>query len=438
MNTKPQQWDAIILGAGISGLVAAKLLQKQGVAKIAIIEEYNHVGGNHIDRHIGPFTFDLGALIFYEDSPFFGHFPELLPLYVPIEATVGRIIPSGETSFYPISIRTEVFGKSFPELAKLVSSLVISRLFHSKPTNAAEFARFWIGDRLFDKSGLGNYMERFYGVRADEIELDFAKKRMQWISDAASLRKRLRGAFKSKAARKKVQPFVRPRAGFSTLYDLARGSLEERGTTFFLGETVVSIEKVDKGFCVHSEHDTWQTSRLISTIPLQRVPSLCGMDDTPKLATVELLSLFFSFKGDRGFPYSILYNFSSAGRWKRLTMFSDFYGFADGRQYFGVEVNLPLSSEVSFNELVQDFTANVRDRALFDGELRLEGFLTTPNAYPVYTGGATEEAQRLLRKVHDYGIESVGRQGGFDYLPSAANVTAVVETALSDKRRSMN
>ena len=435
MKADIQRWDAIILGAGISGLVATKLLQRQGLTKIAIVEQYRHVGGNHIDRHIGPFTFDIGTLIFWENSPFFNHFPELLPLYQPIEAAFGRIIPSGEVSAYPVAISAEVLAKSFPEIFRLISSLVISRLFRRKPANAAEFARYWIGARLFEKSGLGSYMERFYGVKADEIELDFAKKRMGWISDAASLRNRFQRMLKRKSGRQKVQQFVRPRAGFATLYDLARRSLEEQGAVFFLGESVVGIEKVGRAFCVRSERDTWEGNRLVSTIPLQQLPSLCGMDDSPKLSSVELASLFFSFEGKRGFKYSVLHNFSSAGRWKRLTMFSDFYGTVENREYFGVEVNLP-KSDSGIDQLAQDFITNVRDRGLFDGDCRLEGFMTTANAYPVYTGGATEEARRILQKIHGYGIESVGRQGGFDYLPSAANTTAVVEAALADGQKS--
>ena len=434
MAEKCQQWDAVVLGAGISGLVAAKLLQKQGLARIAIVEEYDHIGGNHIDSHIGPFTFDIGTLIFWENSPFFNHFPELLPLYQPVEASFGRIIPSGEVSSYPVSISAEVFAKGLPEILRLVSSLVISRLLRRKPVNAADFARFWIGNRLFQKSGLGSYMERFYGVQADEIELDFAKKRMSWISDAASLRNRLRRSLRRKTGRQHIQQFVRPRAGFATLYNLARRSLEKQGAVFYLGQSMSSIQKAGETFCIRSQSEEWQANRLISTIPLQRLTSLCGIDDKPRLVSVELASLFFSFKGKRGFTYSVLHNFSSSGRWKRLTMFSDFYGAVEDREYLGVEVNLPPSG-FGIDQLAQDFILNVRARGLFDGETRLEGYLKTANAYPVYTGGATEEARRVLQQVRSYGIESIGRQGGFDYLPSAANTTAVVEAALSDNNK---
>src|SRR4051812_41254277 len=61
--------DAIVLGAGISGLVSASVLLGQGAQEIVILDEYDHVGGNHIDRSIGDYTFDIGSLIFQDDSP---------------------------------------------------------------------------------------------------------------------------------------------------------------------------------------------------------------------------------------------------------------------------------------------------------------------------------------------------------------------------------
>jgi len=173
-----ENWNALVLGAGASGLVAAKLLQKQGATHIALIDEYDHIGGNHIDRHIEPFTFDIGSFIFYDKSPFFEHFPELLSCYTPVEIHIGRITPSGDISSYPLSISKEVFAKGPIEICWTILSLSAARLFRSKPTNAGDFARFWIGDRLYQKSGLANYIERFYGVSPEAIEIDFAEKRM--------------------------------------------------------------------------------------------------------------------------------------------------------------------------------------------------------------------------------------------------------------------
>ena len=63
---------------------------------------------------------------------------------------------------------------------------------------------------------------------------------------------------------------------------------------------------------------------VVSTIPIDHV-RVCGLQLTA-LPTVTLISLFFSFSGDRGFASSILYNFAHSGAWKRLTVYSDFYG----------------------------------------------------------------------------------------------------------------
>jgi len=73
-------FEVIVLGAGISGLVAASVLLKQGCQNVLVVDEYAHIGGNHIDRSIGGYTFDIGSLIFQDDSPLLVHLPEILPL----------------------------------------------------------------------------------------------------------------------------------------------------------------------------------------------------------------------------------------------------------------------------------------------------------------------------------------------------------------------
>jgi len=409
--------------------VAADSLLREGAKRIALIDEYRHVGGNHLDCHIAPYTYDLGSLIFFQNSPFFQHFPELVPLYKAVDVPLGRVTPTGEISAYPISISKDVLAKGPVELARMVFSLVRSRLFLSRPANASEFARFWIGDRLFRGSGLASYMERFYGVRPEFIELDFAQKRMTWISDAASLRRRLKWALRRKKPSAKVQAMVRPYEGFARVYEAARRSLETRGASFFLGESITGISKTQDAFRISSAARCWQGSRLIGTIPIRRQLALCGLPDAPQLSAVTLASLFFSFEGQRGFSQSILYNFTDRGRWKRLTMHSDFYGRAAGREYFGVEVNLRSGDEIA--DVVNDFLESSRAFSLFKGDCRLEGTMQTENAYPVYTDGATAAAARAIAALEQFGIEAFGRQGGFDYLQSTAYVTAAVAKALA-------
>jgi monoamine oxidase len=56
----PGQRKALVIGAGISGLFAASLLEKKGF-EVEILEASNHVGGKLLGRKVGPAYFDMGG-----------------------------------------------------------------------------------------------------------------------------------------------------------------------------------------------------------------------------------------------------------------------------------------------------------------------------------------------------------------------------------------
>jgi protoporphyrinogen oxidase len=427
----PETFAVMVLGAGISGLVAASVLLKQGYQSIVVVDEYDHIGGNHIDRSIGDYTFDIGSFIFQDDSPLLVHLPELLPLYVPINPSWGRLNPQGVVTKYPISIQDDLIAAGPIEWIRIISSILFARIFRRKLRNAREFAQFWIGARLLTRSGLANYMERFYGLPPEKIDIRFAEKRMLWIKEHASVRRYL--SFPRWL--KPTMPFVqnqqlaRPREGFSHLYKDAAQRLARSGVTFQLGVKMFSMQKRAGLFLLKTEGRPFAASRVVSTIPLERIQELCGITSDEKLQSVTLISLFFSFSGSRGFKDSVLYNFSHAGAWKRLTVFSDFYGTVGGREYFSVEVNADHVSG-SAEKAAENFRQHTLENRLFVGDLRLEGSHVTSNAYPIYTNNADERAATAIASLRALGVESLGRQGGFDYQPTARDTTLKAEAAL--------
>ena len=426
--------SVIVLGAGISGLVSASVLLKGGYQNVLVVDEYPHIGGNHIDRSIGKYTFDIGSFIFQDDSPLLAHLPELLPLYVPIDPTWGRLNPQGVITDYPISIKDDLIAAGPVEWLRILSSILFARIFRRRLQNARDFAEYWIGARLLHRSGLGHYMQRFYGIPAEKIDLEFAEKRMLWIKQGASFRIVLRSWIKPSANVVTNKQLARPREGFAYLYQGAAQRLERSGVTFVLGTKMQSLQKRDGMFFLEVGGKRFAANRVVSTIPLERIQNLCGMPSAETLQTVTLITLFFSFSGDRGFRYSILYNFSHGGSWKRLTVYSDFYGPADGREFFAVEVN---SDHVlgSVERAEQDFRRHASENGLFIGDLRLEGSHTLSNAYPVYTDKADEQAANAIAALRELGIESFGRQGGFEYQPTARHSTLKTEAALSGGRQ---
>ena len=437
MTIHAEKYDVIILGAGISGLVSASVLLKQGCERLLIVDEYDHVGGNHIDRSIGKYTFDIGSFIFQDDSPLLAHLPEILPLYVPIDPSWGRLNPQGVVTHYPISIKEDLINAGPIEWLRIISSVVFARLFRRRLTNARDFAQYWIGARLLHRSGLENYMRRFYGVSPERIDIKFAEDRMLWIKEHAMIRNVLRRILTRAAKPAGNTQLARPREGFSHLYRVTVERLEKSGVTLLLGETLQSLRKDGDTFFLQMGSRGVAASRVVSTIPLERIRKLVGMTVGDSLTTVTLVSLFFSFSGDRGFRQSILYNFSHVGAWKRLTVYSDFYGKSDGREYFTAEVNADhVNGSVEIAE--QDFRQHVSENGLFKGDLKLEGSHIVSHAYPVYTGNASAIATETISALRTFGVESIGRQGGFDYQPTARVTTQKAELHLAATRTPMD
>jgi len=429
-----EHYDAVVLGAGISGLVSASVLAAQGCKRLLVADEYGHVGGNHIDWSSGGYTFDIGSLIFQDDSPLLAHFPELLSLYLPIDPSWARLNPQRKVTAYPISSRDDVLAAGAWVVMSIVASVIYARLFQRQMHNARDFARYWIGSYLLHRTGLESYMKRFYGVPAEQIDIELARKRMLWISENASLRALVARWRKPTRSAPTNRQLARPKEGFSVLYAAAVERLSANGVTFHLSAKLEGIEHAGQGFRVRLGGSTIEARRLISTIPLERAAALCGINSGgPDLETITLLSLYFSFSGERGFRESILYNFSHEGAWKRLTVYSDFYGPANGREYFAVEV---IADHIGHSaaEAEADFRAHVRMNGLFEGDLRLEGSQMLTNAYPIYRNGAAARAAALVDSLRKFGVESFGRQGAFNYQPTARVSTHEAEAALGAGR----
>lgn len=425
--------DVVVLGAGMSGLVGTSVLLEQGADRVVVVDTYAEVGGNHLDVEVGPYTYDVGSFIFQDDSPLLAHFPELMDRYVPIDPSWSRLNPQGVVTAYPFSVRDDVVDAGPVEIVRILASAVRARLDRRPMRNAYDFARHWIGARFLRRSGLEHYMARFCGCPIDQIDITFAQSRMLWLSDhtrVPALLQKLRDLVRPPAPQPPVnQQLARPREGFVHLYAPVVAGLEARGAEFRLGVELPRVTREPDGsFVVHVEGGTILTPRVVSTIPLDLAAVVCGAP-AQDLPYVTLVSLFYSFEGSRGFSESVLYNFSYEARWKRLTVYSDFYGLAEGRVYFTVEVVADRTGTTP-DEADEEFRRHVLDNGLLTGDLRLEGSHVLAHAYPIYMNGSAERASASVAALRAMGVESFGRQGSFRYQPTARVSALDAESAL--------
>jgi hypothetical protein len=276
-------------------------------------------------------------------------------------------------------------------------------------------------------------MARFCGCAIDEIDLAFAQTRMVWLPEKASVAGIARrfGARLARAVRgiPENRQLARPREGFEPLYRPVVQRLEERGARFVLAAPLASVTKAAGEFQVQTDTHQYRAPRLISTIPVGRIRELSGHSPVDCLPSVTLVSLFYSFSGDRGFGEMILYNFTYTAAWKRLTVYSDLYGLVDGREYFTAEV-VSGAEGLSVEEAAAEFRAHTAENGLLVGDLHLEGSHVLSQAYPIYTAGSAGRAARAVQELREMGIESFGRQGAFQYQPTARVSTLEAEAAL--------
>jgi hypothetical protein len=409
-----------------------RVLQANGTRDVLIVDEYTKVGGNHLDVAIGPYTFDVGSFIFQNDSPLLRWFPDLMQYYVSIDPTWSRLNPQGLITDYPFSIRDDVLRQGPIVFMQMVGSLIASRV-SSKPINdAGAFAQFWLGKKLTERSGLLYYMERLYGVPAEQIDLQFAESRMGWIPANAKISTHVQRGLavlrpgSTSGHQSKNTQLARPRAGFADLYSPVADSLQKAGASFRLGRRPDGLRHEQRGFVLTVGDEEISAKEVVSTIPVHLALAIAGIESQP-LPTVTLVTLFYSFRGIRGFKSSMLYNFTASAAWKRLTVYSDFYEEVGGREYFAVEV-VARSEDISVERANEEFRAHAADHGLWRGDLRLEGGHVLRNAYPIFTKGSADRAAGYISKLREFGVKSLGRQGGFEYQSTARVSTRVVES----------
>ena len=431
----PQDADVIVLGAGVTGLTAGAHLSK--TASVLLLDEYESPGGNHISHDFGPYSFDIGAIFFWTDSPLLKVFPGIGDQWTPVEYETARICPDGRVRKYPFEFRDELLSRGPVYVGAVLSDILFNKLFGKRDASAASFARYYLGERLLRDSGLATYLRRFYGLPIEAISFNFAKRRMVWIAQNGSVRHKLTKLAKAVRQRLGLErpttvifPFARPRGGFSVMYEHALNQLKQAGARAQLGTSLTGVEKTPTGFVVHTSSGTFRAPRLISTIPLARSGALFGVDVTQAPESSVLITLCCRFRGDRKFGALILFNFHNDGLWKRLTMHSDYYGAVDGWEYFSVEVTLREVTQTP-EQLFEDFRSSVAQAGLFDGALELVDSFRTDFAYPVYDHSAEAKKAKIAGALTALGVETMGRQGDFDYIPSATEAIELAQAALA-------
>lgn len=427
MQLAAARFDIVILGGGISGLCQARDLARTG-KRVAILEPFPHLGGNHKSWESDGLTFDIGAFFFTRGGPFLDTFAEVAGRLIDVQPRFGRLNPKGRLLTYPIKPRELRADLSLLDLALLPLDLLVSRLRHRHQSSAGQFARYYLGNIIYSRTGLKGYIERFFSSDDENVEVDFARKRMRWIADAASVRARFRRSRVRRVESGKVQAAVRPREGFAEFYDEIGRHLRQDGIEIETGARLETLTRTADGFRLVANGRPIEACRVISTIPMEDTARLLRLPDVKAPRSLDLLTLYARAPERLRTDRDVLFNFTAEGRWKRMTLHSRFYPSGAG-DHMSIEITSRDGAAERPEEHLRTASAQLREAGLIDGELVMLGHQVTGNAYPLHTQGVTAAAEALRARIIACGVELAGRQGNFDYIPSADLAVRLVRAA---------
>ena len=408
-----------VLGGGISGLMVARELADRPGTEIDLYERDSRLGGLLRSVRADGLEFDIGAFAFGHGHELLRSFPFLAGRMVPIHPRGMSVTPAGTLDGYPLTPRGFLRDHGVARAAVAGAGLLWGKVRHRRRDSVPAYARYYMGGPLYRWSGLPHYIERLYGIPDHQVALQLTEQTLVRIRDYTPLRllrDRVR-AWTGRAGPPRTM-LVRPAEGFGAVWAAVGEDLAGRGVCIRLDAEVQRVERGPGGFALRVDGGSRPYDAVVSTIPIPVMLRLLGETPAMKFENAAMLSLFY--RGGVRPDAAFLYNFSRRGRWKRITVFSRFYGPADGADWFTVEVTAPDTSPAALAELRADFEAHARDAGLTEGVPALVGQHVTERAYPVFRVGDPERVQAERRRLEAHGIGLSGRQGRFEYLSSAA------------------
>jgi hypothetical protein len=413
-----------VLGGGVSGVIMAKHLADKETFAVDLIEKQERLGGLHRSIRLEGLVFDIGGFAFAHEHELLRSFPFLYDRFVPVQVEWLSVTNSGNVCRYPITVQSYLRDNGPMGLLLAVVDLFISRIRYRKRDTVPSFAKYYMGEQIYLRSGLQNYIERLFGIKDEEVGLEFALQRLGQIQNytpMALIRNRLRGLFTWHAPTSGGSDLVRPADGFEEAYREIGYSLTQQRVAVRLGCAIKAIRRTAQRLFEIDFGDHKETySRVVSTIPIPVMLELLGTPPKFRFEHVALLSLFYRGKLAHGASY--LYNFTMSGFWKRISNFSAFYGQANGNDYFTVEVTTQDISPQHVEMLRLDFETHAAALGLCVPAVPLQylGNSITERAYPLFRRGKAKEVQAERDRLTAAGIDFVGRQGQFAYISAHA------------------
>jgi protoporphyrinogen oxidase len=432
-----------IIGAGISGLFAAKLLAEKSAGKIeeiVIFEKESIPGGLITSTHKDNRVWDNGIFIFFEDSPLVQLFPGEFSI---IEDHAQLAWNGKSIQEFPLSINTILKSIPINKIGSILADYVISRLrlyIRLTRPNFHDWLRYRLTKTILEYSMLENYIVKLQGTQAIELSDSLGKERFSDIDSSTKPLKLLVRLYKAKLKSKTI-PKARPMYYFTKGAGSFSHKLAElcvsKGIKISYNSSVTNITKDHNGILNlemsnKNGKSTYRANFVVATNPLNDLWDICKPFQQNEYTKYEgglsfkplLLILYVINKPAILNRHLLLYSLVPNQPWKRLKAHSQ----SDNTTQLIVEALVDSKNAESADSIEK----SVRNSLIDDLKLfEIKDVLTieyrfVDHAYPVYKLGFEKITKSLSDGLEMNNIFLCGRQGAFRYFSSDKSILSAI------------
>ena len=424
--------QVVVVGAGPAGLTAALRLGQRGCPAV-VLESSDSVGGISRTVERDGWRFDLGGHRFFTKVPeveAFWH--EVLPDEdFLLRPRLSRILYRGKLFAYPLKPVNALSGLGVLEALRCVLSYALVRI---RPPQDQSHFEGWVAARfgwrlygIFFKT----YTEKVWGVRATDIQADWAAQRIKDLSLLSAVAHAFRLG-RRRQITTLIEQFQYPRLGPGMMWERARDLVVASGGEVRLQEHVVRVEHASGAATavVLASGERVPASAVISTMPLPEL--VRAMHPAPPADVVaaadglsyrDFLTVALVVPATAGFPDNWIYVHEPGVRVGRVQNFGSWSPelVKDGRTCLGLEYFVSEGDdlwEADDEALVALGTAELAALRLVPaGQVEAGYVVRVPKAYPVYDEGYAERVAVLRHWLEDNAsnVHPVGRNGMHRY-----------------------
>ena len=295
-----QNSDVLIIGGGVSGLMAGIKLQEAG-KKVIILEKEDIVGGQCktevLDIKGEKFRFDYGGHRFITHNKELLEFvEEVLADDLLVAQRSSVILHKNKVYEYPLNLKNLLKVAPFSLLfgAFLDTLKIIFALKKRDDTNFKTWISSRFGNTLYNNF-FGPYTQKLWGVKPETLSSDWAGQRISLIDLKDVLNKLL---FKSsKTARTYAKAFRYPKYGFGGLPLKMAKKFENLGGTIVTNAGVESfIYNENEIQEIKTKNNTYTAKHIISTMPLNEMSKMLDYESNLSFRSLRFLCIALDIK----------------------------------------------------------------------------------------------------------------------------------------------